>query len=81
MDRCLSPGNKVSNAATLEPLKCAETCWIARSLLCTAAWNVLAKAVFYCELLSAREEAMNGLIYLIGLIVVILFILSFLGLR
>jgi predicted membrane channel-forming protein YqfA (hemolysin III family) len=28
-----------------------------------------------------KEEAMNGLIYLIGLIVVILFILSFLGLR
>ena len=27
------------------------------------------------------EETMNGLIYLIGLIVVILFILSFLGLR
>ena len=27
------------------------------------------------------EENMNGLIYLIGLIVVILFILSFLGLR
>jgi hypothetical protein len=28
-----------------------------------------------------REDMMNGLIYLIGLIVVILFILSFLGLR
>jgi hypothetical protein len=28
-----------------------------------------------------KEETMNGLIYLIGLIVVILFILSFLGLR
>jgi hypothetical protein len=28
-----------------------------------------------------REEIVNGLIYLIGLIVVILFILSFLGLR
>jgi hypothetical protein len=28
-----------------------------------------------------RERAMNGLIYLIGLIVVILFILSLLGLR
>jgi hypothetical protein len=28
-----------------------------------------------------QEETMNGLIYLIGLIVVILFILSFLGLR
>ena len=28
-----------------------------------------------------REEMMNGLIYLIGLIVVVLFILSFLGLR
>jgi hypothetical protein len=28
-----------------------------------------------------REEIVNGLIYLIGLIVVVLFILSFLGLR
>jgi hypothetical protein len=28
-----------------------------------------------------KEETMNGLIYLIGLIVVILFVLSFLGLR
>lgn len=28
-----------------------------------------------------QEETMNGLIYLIGLIVVIMFILSFLGLR
>jgi hypothetical protein len=28
-----------------------------------------------------RERAMNGLIYLVGLIVVILFILSLLGLR
>ncbi len=31
--------------------------------------------------LKAREETMNGLIYLIGLVVVILFILSFFGLR
>jgi predicted membrane channel-forming protein YqfA (hemolysin III family) len=31
--------------------------------------------------LKPREEIVNGLIYLIGLIVVILFILSFLGLR
>jgi hypothetical protein len=30
---------------------------------------------------KSREENMNGLIYLIGLIVVILFILSFFGLR
>jgi hypothetical protein len=30
---------------------------------------------------SLRRAAMNGLIYLIGLIVVIMFILSFLGLR
>jgi hypothetical protein len=29
----------------------------------------------------AKEAFMNGLIYLIGLIVVIMFILSFLGLR
>jgi hypothetical protein len=31
--------------------------------------------------LNPGEEIVNGLIYLIGLIVVILFILSFLGLR
>jgi hypothetical protein len=30
---------------------------------------------------SSRETAMNGLIYLVGLIVVVMFILSFLGLR
>jgi hypothetical protein len=30
---------------------------------------------------QAAEATMNGLIYLIGLIVVIMFILSFLGLR
>jgi hypothetical protein len=30
---------------------------------------------------SAMEESMNGVIYLIGLIVVVLAILSFLGLR
>ena len=43
--------------------------------------NVLPTRVFYQKLLLPREERMNGLIYLIGLIVVILFILSFLGLR
>jgi hypothetical protein len=31
--------------------------------------------------LPDRSTAMNGLIYIVGLIVVILFILSFLGLR
>ena len=30
---------------------------------------------------AAEEESMNGIIYLVGLIVVIMFILSFLGLR
>jgi hypothetical protein len=30
---------------------------------------------------SGLEEHMNGIIYLVGLIVVVLFILSFLGLR
>jgi hypothetical protein len=30
---------------------------------------------------KSREEMVNGLIYLVGLIVVIMFILSFLGLR
>ena len=30
---------------------------------------------------AQRSNAMNGIIYLVGLIVVIMFILSFLGLR
>ena len=33
------------------------------------------------EARKPREEAVNGLIYIVGLIVVIMFILSFLGLR
>ena len=33
------------------------------------------------EDILTREEMVNGLIYLIGLIVVVMFILSFLGLR
>jgi hypothetical protein len=45
----------------------------------------LPKAWFVLRLLQEethlRERAMNGLIYLIGLIVVVLFILSLLGLR
>jgi hypothetical protein len=40
-------------------------------------------SLFWCfhDAAKPREEIVNGLIYLIGLIVVILFILSFLGLR
>jgi hypothetical protein len=34
-----------------------------------------------CRLHLPRRRQMNGLIYLVGLIVVIMFILSFLGLR
>lgn len=37
--------------------------------------------LFCTRTYSIREEIVSGLIYLIGLIVVILFILSFLGLR
>jgi len=33
------------------------------------------------EIGKPREEIVNGLIYIVGLIVVIMFILSFLGLR
>lgn len=44
-------------------------------------WNILPTGVFNQWFFWAREDMMNGLIYLIGLIVVILFILSFLGLR
>ena len=34
-----------------------------------------------CEFGSKIEARMNGIIYLVGLVVVVLFILSFLGLR
>ena len=37
--------------------------------------------LFGVERQEAREETVNGLIYLVGLIVIILFILSFFGLR
>jgi hypothetical protein len=45
-------------------------------------WNVsIGKGVIRRGSGTSWEETVNGLIYLIGLIVVILFILSFLGLR
>ena len=44
-------------------------------------WNILPRGVFNQWFFWAREDMMSELIYLIGLIVVILFILSFLGLR
>ena len=43
--------------------------------------NVPSADVFPLEIVVVREEGMNGLIYLIGLIVVIMFVLSLLGLR
>ena len=43
--------------------------------------NITAAAVFPWRAVKPWEEIVNGLIYLIGLIVVILFILSFFGLR
>ena len=42
-------------------------------------WNAI--GVAHAAPAIREEEFMNGLIYLIGLIVVIMFILSFLGLR
>jgi hypothetical protein len=42
--------------------------------------NIPPPATFFLQLLS-KEKAMGGLIYLIGLIVVIMAILSLLGLR
>ncbi len=44
-------------------------------------WNALQRNVPLFTARSLQEEAMNGIIYLIGLIVVILAILSFFGLR
>jgi hypothetical protein len=44
--------------------------------------NILASPAFYPEVaLNRGRKIMNGLIYLVGLIVIILFILSFFGLR
>jgi hypothetical protein len=43
--------------------------------------NNCAHQVVWLERRKPREEIVNGLIYLVGLIVVIMFILSFLGLR
>jgi hypothetical protein len=43
--------------------------------------NISDGSMFLPRELQTREASMGGLIYLIGLIVVILFILSFLGLR
>jgi hypothetical protein len=43
--------------------------------------NIFTRKAFTVRVRNTREENVNGLIYLIGLIVVILFILSFLGLR
>ena len=45
-----------------------------------AIWN-LSRGVAVDRHSTAREAVVNGLIYLIGLIVVIMFILSFLGLH
>jgi hypothetical protein len=44
-------------------------------------WNLVRGAPFNAQTFMSRSSTMNGLIYLIGLIVVIMFILSFLGLR
>jgi hypothetical protein len=47
-----------------------------------APWNLLRPMLVEHQACSIASEAiMNGLIYLVGLVVVIMFILSFLGLR
>jgi hypothetical protein len=47
-----------------------------------APWNLLRPMLVEHQAFSIASEAtMNGLIYLVGLVVVIMFILSFLGLR
>jgi hypothetical protein len=43
--------------------------------------NLLRASGLSCHRHHRAEATMNGLIYLIGLVVVIMFILSFLGLR
>jgi hypothetical protein len=44
-------------------------------------WNIVPDLLLLAQGQETRSANMGGLIYLIGLIVVILFILSFLGLR
>jgi len=51
------------------------------SICIRRARNVSCGSMFLPRELQTREAIVGGLIYLIGLIVVILFILSFLGLR
>lgn len=46
-----------------------------------AVWNLFKRRKLLGALLDYWRQTMNGLIYLIGLIVVIMFILSFIGLR
>jgi hypothetical protein len=46
-----------------------------------ATWNISMSAELQKAAPVFRRSTMNGLIYLIGLIVVIMFILSFLGLH
>jgi len=43
--------------------------------------TVTSRTRFLCGTTRQRRGLMNGIIYLVGLVVVILFILSFLGLR
>jgi hypothetical protein len=67
----------VAGGATLvEHPPCRRLIWPARRLL----ERGLDLGVLH-ETIAAGGTGVNGLIYLIGLIVVVLFILSFLGLR
>jgi hypothetical protein len=53
-----------------------------RSRISDAGWNLLrSNTVEWPTCSIGLEATMNGLIYLVGLIVVIMFILSFLGLH
>jgi hypothetical protein len=45
------------------------------------AWNQVRERAFPRDKSAQGDVIMNGIIYLVGLIVVIMFILSFLGLR
>jgi len=69
------PGQRVSTAAGLNRRGPADR----RSRRTSWPWNYYSRLPLFPR--SWQEAAMNGLIYLIGLIVVILAILSFFGLR
>jgi hypothetical protein len=55
--------------------------WLSERPCQVRAWNQVHEWAFLRDKSAQGDVIMNGIIYLVGLIVVIMFILSFLGLR